>query len=537
MNVDNRPDFDAFISYSHADKESALRIQRFLERCPLPARAGTPRRRLRVFRDDTDIRAAELTAELGAALGRSRALILCASPQAAQSTWVRQELDLFSEQDRTRPILPILVSGDAATAVPSGLAAEIRYADARGAWRFGRLRRKSRDELLRVVATLAGEDLRTFIPWDRRRRRAIIGGWIAAIVVLAVGALFLPFDHPRALGRPAAVASGGTIEFCDVAEDRLVLAARETYGRGSIEEPSYADYVRVYPHTLGQPGRRAWLDDSGYLPATRLLHVGASSRVRGLARDIDIAALRAAALERVKWPDALGDGATDQQALEPGFWAATPAPQLQIALVAIKPAAFDPAAVDGPAQGAAIVAIHDGAAAPATNIVEGLSPPSPGKRPPAPRGVALADGLPIAVTAREVFVGMPMRRDGGAGGLWRWDRATRTWDRVKLRGKSDEGHANVASLAADPGHPGRVFVSTGSGSWSWNARKGEYAAEVFERPSYDAPWQPFTLLPMESRSAVQLCGFRSDATLYARVNQSLFAVGPYNLLRLWLGRP
>lgn len=174
--------FDAFVSYSHADKRYALRIQRFLESARLPRSRGPSRGRLKVFRDDTDIRAARLDAELANALARSRALIVCCSPRAANADWVRQEIELFLKQGGERPIVPVLVEGDAATAIPSGIAS-YRYVDARGAWKFGWLRPAARGELLRAVAAIAGEDLRTFIPWDRRRRRRRL----AAVVLRSPG--------------------------------------------------------------------------------------------------------------------------------------------------------------------------------------------------------------------------------------------------------------------------------------------------------------------------------------------------------------
>lgn len=538
MGAVDRQDFDAFVSYSHADKGAARRIQRFIERHPLPHPPGTPRRRLRVYRDDTDIRAAALTQELGAALARSRALILCVSPAAAQSTWVQQELDLFLEQDRNRPVLPVLLAGDA-TALPARLAgADIRHVDARSAWRLGFLRGSSRDELLRIVATLAGEDLRTLIPWDRRRRRNMIAVCAAIIAAVVGAALFVPFDHTRALGPSAAVAADSTLEHCDVVNDRLVLAGREGYSRGTLEVPAHIGYVCAYPDALGTPARRAWLDLSGYLPTSRLLHVSVSSTVRTFAAGFDVDRLRTRALEQLGERAAPPpSGTPEEDPLEGGFWAAAPAPGLQIALVAIKPAAYDPAAVDGRPQGASVVQIRDGSAEPVEAVLAGLwaSNPGPPGKAPHPRSAVLSAGLPIAVTPRELLIGMPMRADGGVGGLWRWDRIDRTWSRVALRGAGEPMHASVASLAPDPTRPGRVLATTTSGHWSWNARHGEYAAEVYERSSYDAPWRRIVLLPIESQSTVQLCGFAADGTLHARINQSLFAVGPSNLFRQLAG--
>ena len=524
--------FDAFISYSHADKVQARRLQHFLETVRLPRARGAPRRRLRVFRDDTDIRAAQLDAELGAALARSRALVVCCSPRAVHADWVRQEIELFLQQNDERPIIPVLVDGDPAEALPPALA-EHRYVDARGAWRLGWLRPAARDELLRAVAAIADEDLRSLIPWDRRRRRRRLAALASVILLVALTSLLLPFEHRRSLGRPAGIATAAAIEFCDVVDDKLLLAARETHGRGTLENPSFASYVAVYPDALGKPEQRAWIDNTGYLPAGRLLHVAAGSVVRKRAGGIAIEPLRNTALEAVAQWQA---GARASEALEPGFWAGAPASDVQVVLVAIKPSRFDPDAAEGPPPGRSVVAIKDGDASPHVQLVEGLYPPTLPKRPPGARAVVLGEGLPVAATPDSVFVGMPVRADGGPGGLWRWDRRQRAWSRENFTGERSLAHGNVFSIVADPRRPGRVLLSTAPGEWVTAANKGRYAAQVFERPAAGAAWRAVRPGPVDSDSAAQLCGFRNDGTLLVRVDQALFASGPYNLLRLLFRR-
>ena len=528
--ADESERFDAFISYSHADKFYARRIQRFLETARLPRVRGAPRRRLRVFRDDTDIRAARLDAELGAALARSRALVVCCSPRAVQADWVRQEIELFLQQDGKRPIIPVLVDGAPDAALPAGVAGH-RYVDARGAWRLGWLRPAARDELLRAVAAIAGEDLRSLIPWDRRRRRRLLAASASLVSLVAIAGLLLPFEHRRAFGRPAGIAPKAAIEFCDVVDDKLVLAARETYGRGTLENPSYAAYVAVYPDALAKPQERAWIDTTGYLPAGRLLHIAAGSAVRRRAEGIAVEPLRSKALEAIaQWQS----GAQASEALEPGFWAGRPASEVRIVLVAIKPSPLDPDAAEGPPPGRSVVAIKDGDGPLHVELLDGLYPPPVAKRPPGPRAVALAQGLPVAATPDAVFIGMPVRADGGVGGLWRWDRRHRAWQRENFSGERSFGHGNVFSIVADAKRPGRVLLSTAPGEWTTAAAKGRYAAQAFERPAPDARWRALTPGPVDSDSAAQLCGFRSDGTLLVRVDQALFATGPYNLLRLLL---
>ena len=515
--------FDAFVSYSHADKRYALRIQRFLESARLPRSRGALRRRLKVFRDDTDIRAARLDAELASALARSRALIVCCSPRAANADWVRQEIELFLKQGGERPIVPVLVEGDAATAIPSGIAS-YRYVDARGAWKFGWLRPAARDELLRAVAVIAGEDLRTLVPWDRRRRRRRLAAASALVVIAAIAALLFPFEHRRAFPRPAGIPSQAVIEFCDVVEDKVVVATRETHVRGTLEEPSDVQYVKIYPDVFDKTQKPLRIETSPYLPAGRLLHVGTGQAVRKRAEGMSVSELRGEALKAVKeWQSK----ASADSALEPGFWAGAPAPDVRIMLVAIKPSKLHPDAAEGPLPVSSVIAIKDGDAPVHVQLLDGLYAPAVPKR-----GAGLEPGFPLAVTSDAVFIGMGVPPTGGVGGLWRWDRRYRRWERENFSGARGFGHGNVYSILSDPRQPGRVLLSTAPGEWATAAQKGRYAAQMFERAGAGQPWRLLSPLPVETESKAQLCGFRSDGTLFVRVDQALYASGPYNLLRL-----
>ncbi len=83
--------YDAFISYSHAkDKTIATALQAVVQKLGKP---WYRRRALRVFRDDTSLSATpHLWPSIEQALAQSRFLILLASPEAAASRWVGQEI-------------------------------------------------------------------------------------------------------------------------------------------------------------------------------------------------------------------------------------------------------------------------------------------------------------------------------------------------------------------------------------------------------------------------------------------------------------
>src|SRR5215467_8094569 len=83
--------YDAFVSYSHAkDKPIATALQAVVQKL---GKAWYRRRALRVFRDDTSLSATpHLWPSIERALSQSRFLILLASPEAAASQWVNQEI-------------------------------------------------------------------------------------------------------------------------------------------------------------------------------------------------------------------------------------------------------------------------------------------------------------------------------------------------------------------------------------------------------------------------------------------------------------
>lgn len=113
--------YSAFLSYSHADKAVAAIVHRALETYRVPkALVGTAtplgvvqRRLLPVFRDREELPASgDLGGELRAALASARHLIVLASPAAARSRWVNEEILAFKRARGAHRVLVLIVDGE-----------------------------------------------------------------------------------------------------------------------------------------------------------------------------------------------------------------------------------------------------------------------------------------------------------------------------------------------------------------------------------------------------------------------------------------
>lgn len=183
--------YDAFISFATAQRPQAERLQRRLQ-------AVSPgRRRLLVYLDQTDLRGGALDDELNAALDRSRFLIVCCSPAAADSHWVRKEIVRFLQHHDPGRVLPVLLSGRPERSVPDLLDPKrLKWHDLRG-WLFGRVPLPwAGDEVARMKALLLDAPLRELVDWERRRRRWRFHG-TAFAVAAALGIAAGGWTHGR----------------------------------------------------------------------------------------------------------------------------------------------------------------------------------------------------------------------------------------------------------------------------------------------------------------------------------------------------
>lgn len=111
----------AFISYSHRDQAWAEWLHHALETYRVPRRlvgrkapaGAVPRRLFPVFRDQEELPSSpDLSGAIDEALRQSRYLIVIASPYAAVSKWVDQEIARFRALGRGDRILCLIVDGE-----------------------------------------------------------------------------------------------------------------------------------------------------------------------------------------------------------------------------------------------------------------------------------------------------------------------------------------------------------------------------------------------------------------------------------------
>ncbi len=185
----NKP-FRAFVSYSHADRDFAARLQRRLESYRLPRRLAdrvtplpgqAPGRIGPIFRDRADLSAAaDLSQAVQDAIAQSSALVVVASPDAVQSQWVGREIELFRNLNPAAPILVAHARGEPDRALPNPLRGEAEPLAAD----FRREGDGPRLAFLKIVAGLAGLPLDALVQRDAQRR-------LRRVTAVTLGALLM----------------------------------------------------------------------------------------------------------------------------------------------------------------------------------------------------------------------------------------------------------------------------------------------------------------------------------------------------------
>ena len=186
--------------------------------------------------------------------------------------------------------------------------------------------------------------------------------------------------------------------------------------------------------------QQAWLERN-FSPIGRLLPLEVASR------------------ELSGWGMAVLGSRTVQDALQQrevaeanGAWVGEPCPGTRVAIFPL-PLEAQVDEFSGPPAGVSFVVVEAGGA---SHMAEVDGVPSLPAGPLLPRSFSPSWGLPVACSTGGLWLGMPLRADRGAGGLWRTTDSGVSW-------LVEGGGTGVNSIVADPKTPGRLvdFRATG----------------------------------------------------------------------------
>lgn len=179
--------YDAFLSYSRQDAVIARKIQEFLETYRPPDSSGG-KKRLRIFRDDSDLTASpSLRESISEAIRLSECLVILCSPSSVDSQFVSMEIQLFRAAHGDKRMYLILIDGEPEEAIPGRLLSNDDpplYVDLRHqkSQKLGFER-----QMLRVVAGLLQQPLDALVKRNEaRRRKSRTRAWLLAVSFIAL---------------------------------------------------------------------------------------------------------------------------------------------------------------------------------------------------------------------------------------------------------------------------------------------------------------------------------------------------------------
>jgi len=310
-----RPPFDAFMSYRHDARQTAITrgLQQALHRFAKPWHRL---RAVRLYRDETNLGARpDLWGAIRAELDRSRFLLLMASPESAASPWVDREAAHWLAAKGAETLLIVVTGGHVAwdpargafdpatTALPPAvlrsLAAEPFWIDL--SWvqnpaRDMRLENPAfRNAVASIAATLRGTDKDALSGEDlvqRRRAMRLAYGGAGLIGVLAIGALVAAggfFLQQQEAGRQRDQARDALLQS---AAREAVLRTRDgrpaqawTALRDALEQARPQLGAHALPARVSEAGLQALIEDRG--GPVLSLGLGEASRAAAAANPPD----------------------------------------------------------------------------------------------------------------------------------------------------------------------------------------------------------------------------------------------------------
>jgi WD40 repeat protein len=313
--------FDAFMSYSHPDRDMAAKLQHRVEQLAKP---WYKRRNLRVFRDEASLAAgSKLWPPIEVALTESAFLLVLASPAAAHSEWVERETGWWIANRSTDRIILAVVDGeltwsatdgtfDAArtTCLPHSVASafteEPHWVDLRGLDLAGTVEALLSPAAAIVAAItgtpkdeLLGEDLRQ----HQRTRRTAVGALalISILLVVAVIAAVTALGQRDSARSNAAIATSRTLgaesdlSRADSLQQSLLLAAASAdlhsdFASSSalFKAVSYNPYLSRFLTFPGPVNAEAWTTDPASLVTGGNGYVAEADPTTGTVRTLAV---------------------------------------------------------------------------------------------------------------------------------------------------------------------------------------------------------------------------------------------------------
>ena len=311
--------YNAFISYSHAaDGKLAPAIQSALQRLAKP---WYRRSKIRIFRDQTSLSAnPALWPSIEKALTESEYFLLMASPEAAQSKWVKKEIHWWLSNRTVEKTLILLTDGELAwdettndfdweqtTALAADLRGQFKneplYVDLRWAKKEIQLSLRHsqfRAAILDLAAPLHGQPKDELDGEDVRQYRSVrlwIKLAVSLLVILTLSSLFAAYiatqQRDKAVSEEIASKAGLELTIDPENSLRMALQAMETSQtpgaenilRKSLFESSLRAKIQIPNHTHTHP---IWT--VGFSSDSK--HVVATSMEDGTVKVLDMETLQ-----------------------------------------------------------------------------------------------------------------------------------------------------------------------------------------------------------------------------------------------------
>lgn len=491
------PDYDAFLSYPRSARSQAAKIQRFLESFRPSGR------RLRVFFDYKDIRGGELTAEIRQAMVRSRTLIVCQSPAAIDSFWVREEIRLFRQLHGDSNIAIALLSGDDSVRFSALGTLDCRRHDLRQGWFLGMRKARTRLELLRLLALVSNVDLRTLRNWDLRQRLRFAAVALVLALLPPVAIASLPIDDWRKLDlqlqKQPLYAIAGEIE-----GDRLRIASRFR----APGPQGFRDYIRITEGLAGDLQPKTTFESAQFI-----------KRLLPPARVPFSLQTKLPALDTAKYTNRKPAGTPFAGEPLPGKYVSVQPLALTDEEIAQEQdfQSDSTTTVRIPAAKSSLVAVwNDGVAR--VVEVDGLTPQWKDRDTAGP--ASPAKGLAIAWRGNDIWLGAPGRDVESNGGLWHSADAGSHWEKV-------EPFLSVSSVDVDP--VGVVTVTENHFDHWRGPFLEPYPSRIVELQPGSRSWANRPAPPFGTRSEVEFCGYLNSEPV-VRVDESVFI---HRQIALW----